>query len=343
MASSTIVPTGALILVTGVNGFVASHLANRLLARGYAVRGTVRSEQKAAWIKEAMTERHPSAHFEVVVVPNIAVPGVFDEYVKGCDGVAHVASDLSFGPDPNKIITPMLEGLKNILQSAAKESSIKRFVITSSNIAAFTPQPGKEISIDSSTWNDASIERAWRPPPYEQERMWDVYAASKTQCEREFWRFGREQKPSFVLNAVLPDFIVGPIFHAKQPGSTGRWVKAFFDDPGHYEPLQNFVPQYFVDVEDTVLLHIASLTEEDVKDERLFGFAEPFNFNSWVGAFRKIDPSKPWPPDDPKQQHDLSKADTKRALELLKRYGQDGWTPFYDSVRRNCLESAPGS
>ena len=343
MPSSTVVRPGGLILVTGVNGFLGSHLANMLLERGYAVRGSVRSEEKAAWVKEVMTMRHPSAHFEIVVVPDIAAAGVFDHYVKGCDGVAHVASDLSFKPDPNQVITPMVEGVKNILQSVTKEPSIKRFVMTSSSIAALTPQPEKEIKVDFSTWNDTSIERAWRPPPYEQERMWDVYAASKTQCERELWKFAQEQKPSFALNAVLPDFIVGPIFHAKQPGSTGRWVKAFFDDPNHYQPLQNFVPQYFVDVEDTVLLHIAALTEEDVRDERLLGFAEPFNFNSWVGAFRKIDPSKPWPADDPKQQHDLSKPNTTRALELLKRYDRNGWTPFYDSVRRNCLESAPGS
>ena len=42
----------------------------------------------------------------------------------------------------------MLDGVKNILQSATKEPSIKRFVITSSSIAALTPQPGKEINID---------------------------------------------------------------------------------------------------------------------------------------------------------------------------------------------------
>ena len=78
----------------------------------------------------------------------------------------------------------MVEGIKNILHSATKEPSIKRFVITSSSIAALTPQPEKEIKVEFTTWNDSSIERAWRPSPYEQERMWDVYAASKTQCER---------------------------------------------------------------------------------------------------------------------------------------------------------------
>ena len=69
MPSYTVVRPGGLNLVTGVNGFLGSHLANMLLERGYAVRGSVRSEEKAAWVKEVMTMRHPSAHFEIAVVP----------------------------------------------------------------------------------------------------------------------------------------------------------------------------------------------------------------------------------------------------------------------------------
>ncbi|OJJ78522.1 aldehyde reductase II [Aspergillus glaucus CBS 516.65] len=340
--SPTIVPTGGLVLVTGVNGFLASHLALNLLERGYKVRGTVRSHDKADWIREAVTKRYPNASFEVVVVPNISVPGAFDDPVQGVDGVAHVASDLSFGNDPNKVITPMVEGLSNILASAAKEPSVKRFVLTSSAIAALTPQPGKEIHVDVNSWNDSSIEAAWRPAPYEPERCWDVYAALKTTTEREFWKFAEQHKPAFVFNSVLPDFIVGPIIHAKQNGSTGRWVKEFFDDPVNYfKPLQTFIPRHFVDATDVSVLHIAGLTHEDVQSERLLAMTGPFNFNSWLSAFRKIDPSKPWPADDPNQVHDRSIVDTARPQELLKRYGRVGFTSFFETVKDNCLNSDP--
>jgi nucleoside-diphosphate-sugar epimerase len=296
---------------------------------------------EAAWIKEAMAERHSSAAFEAVLVPDVTAAGAWDEAVKGVDGIVHVATDMSFSADPNKIITPMVKGVRNILQAAAncKEPSVKRFVLTSSNRAASNPIIGKEFTIDASMWNESAIEGAWRPTPYESDHIWDVYATLKAQYEQEIWTFGREQKPSFVINSVLPCFVVGPIFHAKQPGSTGKWVTDFWNDPGHYEPLRNFGPSWFVDIEDTVLLHIAALTQEDVKDERLFGFADTFNFNSWIGIFRQLDSSKPWPADDPTQGHDLSKVDTTRELELLDRFGQIGWTSFYDSVRRNCLES----
>ena len=329
------------MLVTGVNGFIGSHIANGLLRLGHRVRGVVRSADKAAWVKEAMAERHPSAIFEAVLVPDVTAPGAWDEVVKGVDGIVHVAGDMSFGADPNKAITPMIKGVRNLLQAAAncKEPPVKRFVFTSSNRAIYNPIFGKEFTIDSTMWNTSAVEHAWRPAPYEEDRVWDVYSALKTQCEQEIWKFAREEKPGFVLNSVLPCFVVGPIFHPKQPGSTGKWVMDFWKDPGHYEPLQHFGPSWFVDVEDTALLHIAALTQEDVKNERLLGFADTFNFNSWVSVFRQLDPSRPWPADDSAQEQDLSKAETTREVGLLKRFGQTGWTSFHDSVRKNCLES----
>lgn len=61
----------------------------------------------------------------------------------------------------------MLAGIKEILNSALKESSIKRFVATSSSMAATGPYPGKKFHIDSNSWNDAYIKEAWAPPPYD--------------------------------------------------------------------------------------------------------------------------------------------------------------------------------
>lgn len=44
------------ILVTGVGGFLGSHVANALLEKGYGVRGTVRTQAKA----DKVLERYPS-------------------------------------------------------------------------------------------------------------------------------------------------------------------------------------------------------------------------------------------------------------------------------------------
>lgn len=49
MGSSTelAIPKNALVVVTGANGFIASHVVDQLLLAGYRVRGTVRNTEKA--------------------------------------------------------------------------------------------------------------------------------------------------------------------------------------------------------------------------------------------------------------------------------------------------------
>lgn len=336
---STIVPVGGLVLVTGVNGFVGSHIASCLLGLGYKVRGTVRSADKASWIREAMTERHSNSSFEVVLVPDITITGAWDEAIKGVEGIVHVAGNMSFGPDPNKIITPMVNGIKNLLQVASQEPSVKRFVFTSSNRAISPQINGKEVTLDASMWNESAVEKAWHPGPYEADRAWDVYSALKTQSEQEVWKFSRERNPMFVTNSVLPCFVVGPLLHPKQPGSSSKLVLDFWKNPKENEGLQQFGASWFVDAQDTALLHVAALTYEDVRDERLLGFAGTFNYNSWLDIFRQLDPSRDWPSDDPDQEFDLCRVDDDRELELLARFGQRGWTSFFDSVRMNCLDS----
>ena len=56
------------VLVTGANGFVGSWIAQRLLDRGYSVRGTVRAHYKGAHLMKVFERYGPN--FEVAVVEN---------------------------------------------------------------------------------------------------------------------------------------------------------------------------------------------------------------------------------------------------------------------------------
>lgn len=73
-----VVPPGSLILVTGVNGFIASHVTDQLIQAGYRVRGTTRDTSKTEWMKEMFGDA-----LEVVVVKDMAADGAFDEACKG--------------------------------------------------------------------------------------------------------------------------------------------------------------------------------------------------------------------------------------------------------------------
>lgn len=89
--------------------------------------------------------------------------------------MAHVASSTVFDADPNKVITPAVNGTRNLLQAASKEPSVKEFVYTSSLVAATFPVVGNDLHLERDTWNEVALQGAWAPPPYEPERAALVY------------------------------------------------------------------------------------------------------------------------------------------------------------------------
>src|SRR5690349_13726806 len=80
------------VLVTGGSGFVGSHLVLRLLERGHHVRATVRRTADSAKVAplRAMQDEHPG-RLELFEA-DLLVDGGFDEAMKGCEVVFHVAS-----------------------------------------------------------------------------------------------------------------------------------------------------------------------------------------------------------------------------------------------------------
>lgn len=189
---------GSLILVTGVNGLIASHTADQALLAGYRVRGSVRSVSKAAWMQDFFDTRYGKDKFELVQVPDISKEGAFDEAMKGVAGVAHIASVLG-SYIPEEAIGGSVDTNLTLLKSAAKESTVKAVTITSSSMSQYSQTPNKKWTIDQNTWNEDALSHAY-DKPYKQENLWPVYAASKVVGEREAWKFVRENNPSFTFN-----------------------------------------------------------------------------------------------------------------------------------------------
>ena len=61
--------TAGKVLVTGANGYIAVWIVKSLLEAGFAVRGTVRSESKATYLRSYFESFGDK--LEVVVVPDI--------------------------------------------------------------------------------------------------------------------------------------------------------------------------------------------------------------------------------------------------------------------------------
>lgn len=182
------------------------------LELGYSVRGTARSQDKADATKK-VHNNHPKYSTTIVTDFGKSDEEIKDA-VKGVNAIIHVASDTGLDNDPNVMIPAVVRATEVLLEAAAKEPSVKRFVLTSSSSAALTPKPNVDQTATVDSWNNEAVDVAFNkkgqnigPNPY----GFIVYAASKTQGERALWKFMKEQKPGFVANSVLPNFNIGTI------------------------------------------------------------------------------------------------------------------------------------
>lgn len=76
--------TKGLVLISGVNGYIANSTAKAFLDDGWRVRGTARDKEASLkFLGDAFKKHIDGGHVEVVEVKNITVPGAFDGAVKG--------------------------------------------------------------------------------------------------------------------------------------------------------------------------------------------------------------------------------------------------------------------
>lgn len=78
---------GKTVLITGGSGFVAAHVLNAFLARGYNVRTTVRNEESAEKVRQSHAPYLNQLEF--FIVKDVAEPGGHNKAVQGVDGVSY--------------------------------------------------------------------------------------------------------------------------------------------------------------------------------------------------------------------------------------------------------------
>ncbi|KAI0911776.1 aldehyde reductase [Ustulina deusta] len=332
------IPKGSTVLITGSNGFIGSNIADQFLKLGYKVRGTTRNPAKNTWVTKLFDAKYGPGNFDFVTVQEMAVDGAFDEAMKGVSAVVHTATNYTMNPNPHEVIPGSIKGTLEVLGAAARETSVKRFVLTSSSASALIPKPNDPVQVTTGTWNDSIVDFAYRDPPYEPERGYPVYAASKMLCEKEAWKFMSEQKPGFVFNAVLPNMNFGASLDFAHQGhpSTSGMVAALFNGDSSY--LSGLPAQYFVDVQDDALLHVAAAIHPGVESERIFAFAEPVNGDSILATLRRLYPGRTFLPDFQAEQDLSDIVPRKRAETLLNDMGKTGWTSLEESIRRNTYD-----
>jgi len=126
------------VLVTGADGFMGSHLAERLLNEGAKVSVYVRGNSTIGTTQYALRNtKHLESSFDSIITGNIASPDSKELVVKNKPEIIfHLAADAyvpnSFG-HPIEVMETNVIGTLNMLHAVKESKVIKRIVCTSSS------------------------------------------------------------------------------------------------------------------------------------------------------------------------------------------------------------------
>jgi dihydroflavonol-4-reductase len=200
-------------LVTGAAGFLGSHVARQLVARGDEVRVLLRASSTNRAIADLSLE---------YVTGDLRDPASLDRAMKGVRRVFHVAADYRlWAKRKQDIYDSNVGGTKNLLD-AAKRAGIEQLIYTSTvaTIAVDRPQHPNEFT-------EAKLKE-----------MIGHYKRSKWMAEKEALDAAKSGLPVIVAMPTTP---VGP--WDWKPTPTGKIILDFLNGnmPGYVETGLNFV------------------------------------------------------------------------------------------------------
>ncbi|MEQ8557883.1 MAG: aldehyde reductase [Henriciella sp.] len=243
------------VLVTGATGFIASHLILNLLDKGYQVRGTARSAEKAERLKKILSDYAGKPVEIPIIAADLGSDDGWAEAVEGCTYVQHVASPFpaTVPKHPDELIIPARDGALRVLK-AAKAAGVKRVVMTSSFAAI------------GYGWGDNRpnplTEAHWSNPDDLEDNT--PYARSKTIAERAAWDYVEGEGKGLELAVINPVGVFGPAM--SEDVSTSLQIVS--------QPLEGKLPAYpkicfgIIDVRDVAEAHARAMTLPEAAGER---------------------------------------------------------------------------
>ncbi len=269
----------AAVLLTGASGFVAKHVALRLLQEGHAVRASLRNPARQAELVEALAPHLAPGAIDRLSFATLDLTRDegWSEAAAGCEALVHTASPFPIAQpkDADVLIRPAVEGTRRALTAAAA-AGIRRVVMTSSTVAVLSGFRDSHVSTEDD-WADAD-----GPPPH-------PYARSKVMAEREAWAIaGRE---GLRLTTINPSFILGPPLDAHY-GSSINVVRRVLRGRDPMLPKIGFP---VVDVRDVALAHVRALERPETEGQRLIASAGSLWLSDWGRILKAVWPDRRMP------------------------------------------------
>ena len=318
---------GKTVLVTGGSGYVAAHVLNSFLSRGYNVRTTVRTQATAEKVKKSHKQYLDRLSF--AIVGDVATPGAHDEAVRGVDGVIHTASPfvslplfwhcgferkLSLGSgsrqdftqrpkskqkltylqqmqvQDNKrdLLDPAINGTTSVLTSIQKHNPLlKRVVITSSFAAIDDLNLGARPGY---TYTESD----WNPITYQEAADPNAagavaYCASKTFAERAAFDFVENNKPNFNVTTLCPPMVYGPAAHSVESlkGLNTSSADIYRLINGSEKTVPDTAFFAFVDVRDLGEAHVLAFESERAAGQRYIVAAGGYTYQAICDVLRE--------------------------------------------------------
>ena len=239
------------VLLTGASGFIAKHVALRLLNAGHDVRGTLRRLDRADEVRAAVAphlgDRAGSLSF---VQADLEADAGWAEAMAGMTALIHTASPFPIAQpkDENQLVRPAVEGTRRVLK-AAHAASIGRVVLTSSTVAVIND--GKPNTLqDEADWCDVTLPHT------------TAYAKSKTLAERSAWEYARAN--GLALTTINPGLVLGPPLD-EHYGSSLQLVERILKGR---DPMLPEIGFPIVDVRDVAEMHLRALQRPETAGRR---------------------------------------------------------------------------
>ena len=147
------------ILVTGVSGFIASHVTERLLKKGYAVRGTVRNKDKGQKIVDKLAAHGSDTSKLELFEADLGSDAGWQEAVKDCRYIQHIASPfpLEAPSDREALVPEARAGAMRVIEHGLGAGA-ERIVMTSSMVSMMGQKGrGAHMLVKESDWSDPDL------------------------------------------------------------------------------------------------------------------------------------------------------------------------------------------
>jgi nucleoside-diphosphate-sugar epimerase len=263
------------VLLTGISGFLGGHVALQLLNAGFAVRGSVRSLDKADKVRTSLAKAGADISSLEFVALDLLDDAGWDEAARDCRYLQHVASPfvITLPKDKNELIRPAVEGTRRAL-SAAMANGVERMVLTSSIAAIVYGHIDHSRPFTESDWTDVDAPGV------------PAYPQSKTLAEREAWRLVDAAGRRNDLAVINPGVIYGPLID-EDAGTSATIIQRLLRGGMPGAPSMSFT---VVDVRDVAAAHIAAMINPAAGGQRFIVGATQMSIMEVSAALRPAFP-----------------------------------------------------